>query len=84
MRHVLLPEVGFLLFASGKLLTLFGLGSTMDFIDKGLYLNVFTNSCYFFLAHLPLHFLLAMYEQYLYLPKLQHFSSDVSFNPQHL
>ena len=66
VRHVLLPIVGFLLFAVGKLLTLFGLGSTMDFIDKGLYLNVFTNSCYFFLAHLPLHFLLAMYEQYLY------------------
>ena len=38
VRHVLLPIVGFLLFAAGKLLTLAGLGSTMDFFDKGLYL----------------------------------------------
>ena len=42
---------------------IFGLGSTMDFFDKGLYLNVFTNSFYIFLAHLPLHFLLAVYVQ---------------------
>ena len=50
MRYVLLQIVGFLLFAAGKLLTPAGLGSTMDFTDKGLYLNVFTNYCYFFLA----------------------------------
>ena len=50
MRYVLLPIVGFLLFAAGKLLTPAGLGSTMDFTDKGLYLNVFSNYCYFFLA----------------------------------
>ena len=64
VKHVLLPIVGFLLFALGKLLA--QLEDIVDFLEKGLYLNAFSNSCFFLLVHLPLHFLLAMYEQYLY------------------
>ena len=65
VKHVLFPIMGFLLFAFGKLLNLKQTGG-IELFSQGLYLNFFTNICYFMLAHLSLHFLLAMYEQYLY------------------
>ena len=65
VKHVLFPIMGFLLFAFGKLLNLKQTGG-IELFSQGLYLNFFTNICFFMLAHLSLHFLLAMYEQYLY------------------
>ena len=66
VRYVLFPIAWFIFFACGKLLALLDLENTVDFLDKGVYLNFYTNLCYFVLVHMSLHFLLAMYEQYLY------------------
>ena len=66
VKHVLFPVLGFLLFTLGKLLNLTVTFTKMDSIDFSLYINMYSNICYFVLAHLPLHFLLAMYENFLY------------------
>ena len=66
LKHVLFPVLGFLLFTLGKLLNLTVTFTKMDSIDFSLYINMYANICYFVLVHLPLHFLLAMYENFLY------------------
>ena len=66
IKHVLFPIMGFLLFALGKLLNLIQIYSTKDSIHFSLYINMYTNICFFLLVHLPLHFLLAVYENYAY------------------
>ena len=66
VKHVLFPVIGFLLFALGKLLNMTMIFSEMDSIHMSLYINMYANICYFVLGHLPLHFLLAMYENFLY------------------
>ena len=66
VKLVLFPIIGFLLFAFGKLLNMIYMWIETDFINTGLHINIYTNSCYFVLVHLPLHFLLAMYENFLY------------------
>ena len=66
VKYVVFPIMGFFLFALGKLLNLIQIYTTMDSIHFSLYINMYTNICFFFLVHLPLHFLLAVYENYLY------------------
>ena len=66
VKHVIFPILGFLDFALGKLLNVIQIYTTMDSINFNLYINMYTNICYFLLAHLALHFLLAVYENYLY------------------
>ena len=66
VKHAMFPVMGFLLFALGKLLNLTVIYTKMDSIHFSLYINMYANICYFILGHLPLHFLLAMYENYLY------------------
>ena len=66
VKYVVLPIMGFLLFALGKLLNLIQLWSKMHISLMSLYINMYTNICFFLLVHLPLHFLLAVYESYLY------------------
>ena len=64
VKHVLLPLIGFLLYAFGKLLNHIHVLMKFDF--PLLSINVFMNTCYLFLGHLPLHFLLAMHEHFMY------------------
>ena len=64
VKHVVFPIMGFLDFALGKLLSLVQLLTKIDY--SGLYINLYTNICFFLVVHLPLHFLLAVYEFYLY------------------
>ena len=64
VRHVLLPLMGFAFFALGKLLNLVYLQLNFDL--PILSMNVFCNTCYMFLGHLPLHFLLAVHEHFMY------------------
>ena len=65
VRHVLLPLMGFAFFAIGKLLNLVYVH--INFVELPiLSFNVFCNTCYLFLCHLPLHFLLAVHEHFLY------------------
>lgn len=66
VKYVLLPIMCFLLFALGKLLNVIQIYTTMDSIHFSLYINMYTNICFFLLVHLPLHFMLAVYENYLY------------------
>ena len=66
VKHVVFPIMGFLLFALGKLLNLIQIYTTMDSIYFSSYINMYSNICYFLLVHLPLHFLLAVYENFLY------------------
>ena len=66
VKYVVLPIVGFLLFSLGKLLNLIYVWTEMDSTLMSLYINIYTNICFFLQVHLPLHFLLAMYENYLY------------------
>ena len=66
VKHVLFPVMGFLLFAFGRILSLTVIFSKMESIHMTLYINLYANTCYFVLGHLPLHFLLAMYENFLY------------------
>ena len=66
VKYVVLPIVGFLLFALGKLLNMIYVWTKMDSIQMSLYINEYTNICFFLQVHLPLHFLLAVYESYLY------------------
>ena len=64
LKQVLFPIMGFILLTLGKLLNL------MYMLKKGyyagLYLNRYLLTCYYFLAHLPLHLLLAIHENFLY------------------
>ena len=64
VKHVLLPLMGFVLFALGKLLNLVHV--LMKFGFPLLSINVFCNTCYLCLGHLPLHCLLAVHEHFLY------------------
>ena len=64
VRHVLLPLMGFAFFALGKLLNLVYVHINFDL--PILSINMFCNTCYLFLGHLPLHFLLAVHEHFLY------------------
>ena len=66
LKQVLFPVVGFLLFLLGKVLHLSVIFTMMDSIHFTLYINLYSNICYFVLVHVPLHFLLAMYENFLY------------------
>ena len=63
-KYVLFPILGFLLFAVGKSLYLTELLIRWD--QPGLYCARYINTCFFVLTHLPLHFLLAVFENYLY------------------
>ena len=64
LKQVLSPIIGFLLFALGKILNLVhllkGLDSRRFLLIHYIYLSIFV------LTHLPLHLLLAIYENYLY------------------
>ena len=64
LEQVLFPLVGFLLFAVGKLLNLVYMVKIID--HPGFYLIRYIYTCNLFLTHLPLHFLLAIHENYLY------------------
>ena len=64
VKNVLLPLIGFLLYVFGKLLNHIHVLMKFDF--PLLSINVFSNTCYLFLGHLPLHFLLAMHEHFMY------------------
>ena len=66
VKQVLFPIIGFLLFALGKLLNLIQMWTKVDYVYAGLYINKYTNMCYFVLGHLFLHFLLAIWENFLY------------------
>ena len=66
LKQVLFPVVGFLLFLLGKVLHLSVIFTKMDSIHFSLYINLYSNICYFVLVHIPLHFLLAMHENFLY------------------
>ena len=66
VKQMLFPIIGFLLFALGKLLNQIHVWIKYDSTHRGLYINNYSNICYYVLAHLPLHFLLAMYENFLY------------------
>ena len=63
-KYVLFPILGFLLFAVGKSLYLTEILIRWD--QPGLYCARYINTCFFVLTHLPLHFLLAVFENYLY------------------
>ena len=63
-KYVLFPIMGFLLFAVGKSLYLTYVLIRWD--QPGLFLWRYINTCFFVLTHLPLHFLLAVFENYLY------------------
>ena len=81
VKQVLFPILGFLLLAFSKLLNLIKLWTKSDVVEEGLYMNMYTDACYFMLAHLTLHFLLAMYEQYLYQSfNIFHVMSRLTFN----
>ena len=67
VKNVIFPLLGLGLFALGKLLSL--IVNLMKWYVTGLYYNLYAYVSYLFLAHLPLHSLLAIYENYLY----QHF-----------
>ena len=67
VKQVLFPIIGFFLFALGKLLNLIWMWTKADSIYTGLYINKYTHLCYFLLVHLPLHILLAMYENFLFM-----------------
>ena len=64
VKQVLFPLMGLLVFALGKLLNLVPI--MKDFYYTGLYINLYNIICSFFLAHLPLHLMLATYEGLLY------------------
>ena len=86
-KHILFPILCFLLFTVGKLLVLLNAMLSTDYhIPPGLYINTYTNICYVFLSNLPLQFLLAMWENFLY-QNFNFFSSAAKFaisgnNPQ--
>ena len=63
-KYVLFPIIGFLFFAVGKSLYLTHVLIRWD--QPGLYCFRYINTCFFLLTHLPLHFLLAVFENYLY------------------
>ena len=64
VKNVIFPLLGIGLFAIGKLLSL--ILNLVKWYVPGLYFNLYASACYRFLAHLPLHSLLAVYENYLY------------------
>ena len=58
LKQVLFPIMGFILLTLGKLLNL--IYTARKEYYAGLYLNRYLLTCYYFLAHLPLHLLLAI------------------------
>ena len=64
LKQVLFPIMGFILLTVGKLLNLIYVVRKEYY--AGLYLNRYLLTCYYFLAHLPLHLLLAIHENFLY------------------
>ena len=64
LKQVLFPIMGFILLTLGKLLNLMYMARKEYY--AGLYLNRYLLTCYYFLAHLPLHLLLAIHENFLY------------------